>query len=119
MAGGRGTPRGPRDGAGVRRGGGTFVRRQIHRHGGALLRRGVDGDEAAGMARDALHEGQAETGALAYFLGREERLEEMRLHVGGHADAVVAHAKPDVLARRDGGSPGTIDGVDVAVSSET
>ena len=50
----------------------------------------VDGHEAAAMARDTLHEGQAEPGPLADLLGGEERLEEMRLHVRGHADAVVA-----------------------------
>ena len=85
------------DAAGRRRGGGSLARRQVQRHGGPLLRRAVDGHEAAGMTCDALHEGQAEAGALAHLLGREERLEQMRLHVGGHADAVVANAQPDVL----------------------
>ena len=78
--------------------GGAVVGRQIHRHGGSVLRRRVDGHEAAGMVRDTLHERQAEPGALADLLRREERLEEMGLHVGAHADAVVAHAKPVIFA---------------------
>ena len=96
---------------------GAVVGRQIHRHGGTLLRRRVDGHEAAAMARDTLHERQAETGPLADLLGGEERLEEMRLHVFGHADAVVAYAKPDVVAGGTECSPGTIAASTVAISS--
>ena len=44
------------------------------------------------LGDDALNDVEAETGAFADRLGREERLEDPRLHVGGNADAVVDDA---------------------------
>ena len=49
----------------------------------ALADFGVDIDEAAGLLDDAVDGGEAEPGALADLLGREERLEDLVDDVGG------------------------------------
>ena len=58
----------------------------------------VDGDEAVALADDAVHRREAEAGALADVLRREERLEQMRARLRRHADAVVDDAQPHVVA---------------------
>jgi hypothetical protein len=52
-----------------------------------------DLDEAAGIADDPLHGCEADTGALADVLRREERLEDAREDGLVHADASVCHAQ--------------------------
>ena len=61
---------------------------------GALTGLGVDIDEAAGLLDDAVDRRQAEAGALADFLGREERLEDLVDDVGGNAGAGVGDVDP-------------------------
>ena len=67
---------------------------------GALIGFGIDIDEAAGLLDDAVHRRQAEPGALADFLGREERLENLVDDVGGDAGAGVGYVDPHVIRRR-------------------
>ena len=55
---------------------------------------------AAGLPRETVDHGEAEAGALADRLGREERLEHLGGEFGGHADAGVGHAEGEILARR-------------------
>ncbi len=62
----------------------------------------VDRDRAAGLTNDAVDGGQAQPGAAAGFLGREERFEDARLRRLVHADAVVA----DRRAARSGRARG-------------
>ena len=57
-------------------------------------------DEAAGLLDDAVDHRQAEAGALADFLRREERLENLVAHVGGNAVAVVLDLDQHVVGGR-------------------
>ena len=52
---------------------------------------------------DAVDDGQAQAGALAEFLGGEERLEDARLHFAAHAAASVGHGQQHVAAGLDVG----------------
>src|SRR6185437_12047309 len=61
--------------------------RQEDRERGALLGLAVDEDESAGLLDDAIDGGEAEAGAGADFLGREERLEDARQILARDADA--------------------------------
>src|SRR3546814_4427574 len=51
-------------------------RRQVDREGGALPHGAVDEDVAAGLLHDAIDGGEAEAGAGADLLGREEGIED-------------------------------------------
>src|SRR5260221_522831 len=66
---------------------GAAMARQEDREGGALAGLAVDEDEAAGLLDDAVDGGEAEAGAGADFLGREERLEDAREILARDADA--------------------------------
>src|SRR6185437_6365786 len=59
--------------------------RQEDRERGALALLGIDIDEATGLLDDAVYRRQPKPGALADFLGREERLEDLVPDVGGDA----------------------------------
>ena len=77
----------------------------LRRHGGALQRRAADGkldverraragtrrkaDPAAVLLHDRIRHGQAEARALADFLRREERIEDLRLQLLGDSRAVI------------------------------
>ena len=67
---------------------------------GTLVGFGVDIDETAGLLDDAVDRGEAEAGALADFLGGEERLEDLVDDVGGNAGAGVADVDPHIVRRR-------------------
>jgi hypothetical protein len=54
---------------------------------------------AAALLDDAVHDREAEPGAVLARLGREERLEDALEHLAVHAAAVVAHAQLHVVAR--------------------
>jgi hypothetical protein len=56
---------------------------------------GADLDPAAVLLGDAVDGRQAEAGAAALALGREEGVEDPRQHRGGDADAGVPHAQAD------------------------
>ena len=49
------------------------------------------------LLHDRVRDGQAEAGALADFLRREERIEDLRLHLVGNARAVVVDLEDDRL----------------------
>ena len=93
--------KGCESGAAAGSGGGVGAR-QINFEGGAGIQFAVNADVAAALADDAVAGGQAEAGALAEALGGEERLEQMRLDVLGHAHAVVADGEHDVFADLQG-----------------
>ena len=61
---------------------------------------GIDPHLAAGLPGEAVDHRQAEAGALADRLGREERIERLRDHIRRHAGAGVGDAERDILARR-------------------
>src|SRR5229473_7837016 len=80
-------------GRGLRHGGDG----EIEQKGCAAPRLARDRDVAAALLHDAVDDRQAEAGALALFLGREERLEEPGARLLVHALAGVADAQPRVL----------------------
>ena len=71
---------------------------QIECHQRADARRALQRDMAAELAHEAEYLRQAEAGAAADRLRREERLEGAITHLGRHAVAVVAHRQRDVAA---------------------
>ena len=77
-----------------------MVARQEDVERGALARLGIDIDETAGLLDDAVDRRQPEAGALADFLGREERLEDLVDDVDRNAGAGVADVDPHVVGRR-------------------
>src|SRR5688572_12974258 len=79
----------------LRRGSGR--NRQIERDRRPLVWRAVDRHKTPGVEHDAVHERETQSSTLANLFGGEERLEQVGLHVRGHADAVVADAETCVL----------------------
>ena len=73
---------------------------QMNRERRALPQRAVDGDVAADLQHDAVDRREAEPGTAVRILRREERLEDARARLVGHADAGVADLEHDVAARR-------------------
>jgi hypothetical protein len=71
----------------------TLPRRQF-------LRFAIDVDVPPGLFHEAEHHAEPEAGALAERFGREEWIEDSRLHVGRHAGPGVAHLDRHVIARR-------------------
>jgi hypothetical protein len=67
---------------------------------GAAIGLGLHIDEAAGLFDDAIDRRQAEAGALADFLGREERLEDLVDDVGRNAGAGVGNVDSHIIRRR-------------------
>ncbi len=76
------------------------IDRKIDREGRALAGFGIDEDIAARLLDDAVHRRQAKPCALADILGGEERLEDARLDVGGHAGAAVLDEDRAVIVDR-------------------
>src|SRR5438094_9615499 len=78
---------------------------QADRELGELAERAVDLDRSAMLlGDDVIADRQAEAGAFAGRLGREEGLEQSLAELGGNAGAVVAHPDLDLVAelpRRD------------------
>ena len=77
-------------------------RRQRDRERRALARLALGPDVTRALPDDAVDGGEAEAGALADLLRREERLEEVRPHVRRHAVAGIADAQQHVRSRRAG-----------------
>src|SRR3546814_14425257 len=75
-------------------------RRQVDREGGALPHGAVDEDVAAGLLHDAIDGGEAEAGAGADLLGREEGIEDAVDDIRRDAGAGVLHLHDGVVARR-------------------
>src|SRR4030095_12471021 len=71
----------------------------LERRAAAVL--AVNPDVDAVLLDDAVAGGEAETGAAAGRLGREERLEEVPRDVLGHAHAGVADGQHHVVPRLD------------------
>ena len=67
----------------------------------ALADFGVTVDEPAGLLDDAVDHRQAEAGALADLLGREERLEDLLDQVRRDAGAGVFHFDDHIFGRRE------------------
>ena len=53
-----------------------------------------------GLFDDAIDHGQAEAGALAHLLRREEGLEYLLLHISGYAVAIVLDFNQHIVGRR-------------------
>src|SRR3546814_13248310 len=70
--------------------------------GGALPHGAVDEDVAAGLLHDAIDGGEAEAGAGADLLGREEGIEDAVDDIRRDAGAGVLHLNDGVVARRHG-----------------
>ena len=66
----------------------------------------LDAERAAGLAGDAVDLGEAEAGALAERLGREERLGRARGDLGAHAEAGVGDRDADIVAGGEVGAVG-------------
>ncbi len=81
---------------------GSLVARQVDLEHGALVRRAVDKDEAAGLLDDAVDRRQAEPGAGADLLGREERLEDALDVLLRDADPGIGDLDQHVVAGRHG-----------------
>ena len=91
-------PRGERRGGGGRCLGLALGRRQIELDRGAVADLAVDPDMPARLLDEAVDHAQPEARALADFLGGEERLEHLVLHLLGHAGAGVADGKHHIGA---------------------
>ena len=74
--------------------------RQLHEERRAASRPRLEPDAPAVLLHDRVGDGQAEAGALADFLRREERVEDLRLHVVRNARAVVVDLEDDRFADR-------------------
>ena len=72
--------------------------RQVDRHGRALADLTFDPDLAARLVGETENLAEAEAGALADLLGREEGLERALLDLGGHAAAGVGHLDAQIFA---------------------
>ena len=75
--------------------------RKVQTERGADARFAVDVDRALVLAHDSVDHGQAEPAAFAHLLGREERLEDVRLDIAGDSAAGVGDAEDDVRSRRE------------------
>ena len=73
--------------------------RQVERHRGPARDFGIDANLPAGLAHEAVDHRQAEARALPYRLGRVERVERARDHLGPHADAAVADRQRHIRPR--------------------
>src|SRR5207244_7670998 len=90
---------------GSRRFGGSRHPREVDLHRRAAPRLAVDPDVAAALLDDSVNGREPEPRAFPYFLGGEERLEEVRLRGLIHAHAGVRHHEAGVVARRKAVTP--------------
>ena len=74
--------------------------REFHEERCARPARRLESDASAMFADDGIGHREAEPGPLADFLRREERVEDLRLHVARDAGAVVVDLEDDALAFR-------------------
>ena len=81
----------------------SFHSGEIHREGAPVVQPAVDPDVPAALPDDPVHRGEAEPGAAAQLLGREEGLEEAGQGALVHPHPVVAHAHFDQRAHQGGG----------------
>ena len=70
--------------------------RQEHRDGGALAQHALEPDGPAGLVCEAVHLRQAETGAFADRLCREERIEHFRSDILRNSDAGIVDRYRDL-----------------------
>ena len=56
------------------------------------------------LGRDAVAHGKAEPGSPGNLLGREERLEQPGLDLGRHADPLIRHLDPNIVAGKELGA---------------
>src|SRR5512141_2274057 len=71
---------------------------KVDLEGGSVPRLAGDIDEAIVLLDDAIDGSKPQADALSDLLGREERLEDMRLRFLVHAAAVVADGEPHIVA---------------------
>src|SRR5215213_10879793 len=74
--------------------------RQFHEEGGACVRSRFEADAPPMLVDDGVRDGEAESGAFANFLGREERVENFRLHILRDARSIVVDLENDAVAFR-------------------
>ena len=74
--------------------GGEGLSRKFEDEGRPRAGRGLHGDDPFRLAHDALHGGQAQTGACARRLRAEKRLEDPGADVLGHAVPGIADGEP-------------------------
>ena len=74
--------------------------RKINLERRSVARLAIDPDVSAALFDDSVDRRQAEARALPFFLGGEERLEDVGLRLFVHAAAVVGDRQHDVLAGR-------------------
>ena len=86
--------------------------RQEHRHAAAAARRARRHNPTASLLHDRGAGGEPEARALARLLGREERIEDVREHVGAHPHAVVYDVDADVRAYDRAGIGGDVAHLD-------
>ncbi len=67
--------------------------RQVDVEGRAAPGARLHRDETAELLHEAVHRRQSEAGTLTRILGREERLEDVRQHIGWNATPGVPHAQ--------------------------
>ena len=79
--------------------------RQVDGERRALAGRALHPHVAVALLGDAVHGREPEPGALPRRLGGEERVEDARLGLRVHPDAVVRHVEPHVLPRCGGDPP--------------
>ena len=80
--------------------GARLVARQIDAEHRALADLAVAEDEAAGLLDDAIDGREAEAGALAHLLGREERLPDLVEMLARNAGAGILHLAEHIFAGR-------------------
>ena len=76
-----------------------FDPRQVHQERRALAGRGLDVNHASGLLNDSVDNRQAQTGATADFLRREERLEDAGGRLLIHAGSGIGDRQAYVVCR--------------------
>ena len=87
-----------RDDGFARRSRDTLRHRKQDRHGGPEPHLAVNPDVTAALLHDAVAGGEAQAGALSLALGREDRFEEVRTDVVGHAGPGVRNGQGHIVA---------------------
>src|SRR3546814_6499033 len=77
----------------------AVVARQVHPDRRPLAHRAVDRKLPARLPHEAVDHRQPQPGARALRLGREEGLEHMIEHLGGHSRAGIGHAHRQIIPR--------------------
>src|SRR5260370_29550654 len=96
-------------------GDGFLDAREINFEGGALARLTVNPNVTAALLDDAVDSGESQAGAAAASLSGVERLENVRLRIGVHADAGVGDGEHDIRTGLDENEITRVVSVEVGV----